>query len=378
MPATAKYRVMISCLLMVSLSGFSLGAKGAAAVSARRAEHAPPFQYEALSRVEFPLLMGTYLKAGLFAPFIEAAQPAFPIPALGEGYIPQGMCHSQALGCFVLAYYYPGHKRPSLIALVDSESGVHVKSLYLLGSGGIPYTGHAGGAAAWGEHIWITSGGRAWRLAAEDIRQAADRSTVRFRDNFKVASRGSFAFTDGDTLWAGDYHKPEDTSGNFARQLDPGSGNMAWCAGYKLSADAPMGVAGLTRSGETPAPAAMLSLPDCVQGAATATTGELMLSCSFTSKLPSYLWVYPSLRGMLSQAPAYEVEAAGGNVPLWVVSEGMVLRTQMIAPMSEGAASAHGKIYVVYESAALEYRERALLFADYVFSMEESLLLAAP
>ncbi|MCL2298568.1 MAG: hypothetical protein FWC27_00275, partial [Firmicutes bacterium] len=237
-----RFRALISCMLAVSLCGASLGLRGkrdadTAAAAARRVDS---FRYSGFSREAFPALIGSFLRNGKYKPFTRVAAPAFPVPGLGEGYVPQGMCYSQALNCFVLAYYHPG-KRPGLLALVDAKSGRHVKSVYLLGPGGLPYTGHAGGAAAWGEHVWVTSGNRAWRLDAQDLRAAQNGDTVRFRDTFRSASRGGFAFVAEGMLWLGDSYfrggsrpLPED-------HLDPASGNRARCVGYPLREDSPTG-----------------------------------------------------------------------------------------------------------------------------------------
>ena len=371
-----KYRMLVSCLLAVSLLGFSSGLSEISAVSVRAAAMSGArFRYDGLSREEFPLLVGTWLKQGKYAPFTRAAQPAFPIPALGEGYVPQGMCYSEALDCFVLAYYYPDGARPSLLALVDADSGQCVKQLYLLGPGGMPYTGHAGGAAAWGEHVWVTSESRAYRLAADDIRRAADRGTLRFRDSFSPGTRGDFAFCAEGMLWVGDYHKQGASPAYFDPQEDPGSGNRAWCAGFRLSKSAAQGVVGLRRGADAPAPAAVLSVVDRVQGACAASTGELLLSSSFTTRQPSTLWVFPPLRELIAQPPARHVSIAKASVPLWIVGEDMAINKQMLAPMSEGISALDGEIYVLYESAALLYRERAALYADYVFSIPEGIVI---
>lgn len=367
-----RYRLMVSCLLLLCLSGFSIGARESAAlISQQTAGMQARFRYDALSREGNPLLLGLWLKEGKYASFVRAAEPAFPIPALSEGYIPQGMCYSEALGRFVLSYYFPEGKQPSLVALVDPLTGVCTKQLYLLRPDGSAYTGHAGGAAAWGEHVWITSGNTAYRLAAEDLRRAEDRSALAFRDTFQSAARGSFAFCSGDTLWLGDYYTSGQEPEYFGPQKELSSGNHARAAAYPLSADAPMGVAGLTKSGGSPAPAAMLSIPDRIQGACVAADGRLLLSISYSTKLPSYLQVYPSFADFLARPPDYEVTVNDQTCPLWVLSETQVARTQILPPMSEGICSRDGKVYVLYESAALKFRTSVQLYADHVFAIPE-------
>jgi len=358
------FRIVISCLLAVSLCGASLGLRGRRdAETAAAAREAQTFHYNGFSREAFPALIGPFLRGSKYKPFVNAATPAFPIPALEAGYVPQGMCYSQALGCFALAYYFPGGERPSLLALVDADSGAFVKSVYLMKPGGMPYTGHAGGAAAWGEHLWVTSESRAWRLSAQDLREAEDGASVRFRDSFKPGTRGGIAFAADGMLWVGDAYSHGRSASLPEERLDPESGNRAWCVGWPLDESAPAGVAG--------PPAAVLLIQDRAQGLCLASTGELVISTSFTASAPSSLWVYPTLRGMLEQPPAYEVEVGKHRVPLWIVGTDMALYRQMLAPMVEGVCQYNGSIYTLYESAALLYRHRAEMYADYVFAVDE-------
>ena len=349
-------------MLAVSLCGTSLGLRGKrdadAAIAALR--QVEMFRYSGFAREAFPALIEPFLRSGKYKPFTSAATPAFPIPALEEGYVPQGMCYSQALGWFALAYYHP-EKRPSLLALVDAESGEFVKAVYLLKPGGMPYTGHSGGAAAWGEHLWVTSESRAWRLAAQDLREAQNGGTVRFRDSFRSASRGGIAFVAEEMLWVGDSYAHGRSKPLPEERLDPESGNRAWCVGYPLREDAPMGVAGH--------PAAVLCIQDCTQGACVAANGEFVVSVSFTTAAPSWLWIYPTLRGILEQPPDREVTVEKRNCPLWVVNSAMAAGKRMLAPMSEGICEYDGKVYTWYESAALLYRDRAEMYADYVFAL---------
>ena len=364
-----RSRAFISCITAVSLCGASLGLRGVqdsrAAAAVRQEEM---FRYNGFAREAFPSLIGPWLRTGRYNPFLAAASPAFPIPALAAGYVPQGMCYSQALGCFALAYYHPGGKRPSLLALVDAESRRFVKSVYLLGPGGLPYTGHAGGAAAWGEHLWVTSESRAWRLAAQDLREARDGGAVRFRDSFRPASRGGIAFVAEGMLWIGDSYAPGRSQSLPEDHLDAESGNRAWCVGYPLDENSPTGVTGQS--------AAVLSIQDYAQGGCTAGTGEFMLSVSFTPFAPAWLWVYPTLRGILEQPPKREVTIDKRQIPLWVVDPAMATARQMLAPMSEGVCEYNGAIYTSYESAALLYRNQAEMYADYVFVTSEQDILS--
>jgi len=367
-----KYRAMISCLLLLSFVGLSFGLSEIAAANtvATVGIGQRPFVHYELSRHNFPLLYGTFLKHGQFAPFMQIAAPAFPIPGLAEGYVPQGMAYSEALGAFVLAAYFPEYVRPSLLALVDAKSGALIKQLHMVHPNGLPYKGHAGGVAAWGDHVWVTSEGRAHRLAVEDLRQANDRGTVQFRDTFRTSNRASISFVDGNTLWVGDFFRVG--RAGFDHQLCPQSGNHARMHGFPLSHSEPLGVVGLRRNGESPAPRYALSIPDHAQGIAMATTGEFMLSTSFASRRPSYLWVFPSLHETMAHPPDYHIAVnEHSDIPLWIIDENTALHRQIMPSMSEGITRRGEYIYINFESAALIYRERALLFADHVFRIHQ-------
>lgn len=377
MRTSYPFRAFISCIVAVSLCGASLGLRGVEDTRAAAAvRQEGMFRYNGFSREAFPALIAPFLRAGRYKPFTDVASPAFPIPALAADYVPQGMCYSQALGCFALAYYYPGGKRPSLLALVDAESRQFVKSVYLLKPGGMPYTGHAGGTAAWGGHVWVTSESRAWRLAAQDLREARDGGAVRFLDSFRPASRGGIAFVAEGMLWIGDSYFHGKSQSLPDDHLDAETGNRAWCVGYPLSESAPLGVKGIhSATTGVVVPKFVLSIPDSAQGGCTATTGEFMLSVSFTPFAPSWLWVYPTLRGILEQPPKREATIDKRQVPLWVIDPAMAIGKQMLAPMSEGVCEYSGSIYTWYESAALLYRDRSEMYADYVFAIPERAVL---
>ena len=361
-------KIVLSCMLAVSLCGAAfLGLRGGlGAETAAAVRPGETFRYNGFAREAFPSLIAPWLRSGKYRPFLSKAVPAFPVPALGEGYVPQGMCYSRALSCFALAYYHPEGK-PSLLALVDAASGAFVKSVYLLEPGGRPYTGHAGGAAAWGEHLWVTSESRAWRLAAQDLRQAQSGGTVRFRDSFRSASRGGIAFVAQGMLWLGDSYAHERSQPLPEDHLDPESGNRAWCVGYPLKKSSPTGI--------EHRPAAVLSIQECVQGACVASTGEFLISVSFTAAAPSWLWIYPTLRGILEQPPRRKVTVEKHRVPLWVADPAMATGKQMLAPMSEGVCEYEGRVYTWYESAALLYRAKAEMYADTVFALDEKRFL---
>ena len=299
------------------------------------------FQYVGLGREAFHPGMAKWLLKGSYAPFARAATAEFPIPGLAAGYVPQGMCYSEALDCFLLTAYDPAGG-PSLLSLVDAATGAFVKGLYLLHPDGSGYHGHASAVASAGGQAWLLAGGWVYRLLAEDLRAAEN--AVRFRDAFYCG--GSFAFCAEGMLWLGEYAAPDWEQGR--------------CAGYPLEDGAPMGFA-LT-------PVFAFSVPDHVQGACGTDAG-LYFSVSRGLRNHSRLLLYPPLREIMQRSDQTEESTA---LPFYALDETRA-RRQTLAPMSQGAAARGGKIYILFESAALRYRARAELFADYVYSIPETI-----
>jgi len=317
------------------------------------------FRYMGLGREAFHPSMAQWLLKGSYASFARKARAEFPIPGLAAGYVPQGMCYSETLGCFLLTAYYPKGKRPSLLSMVDPATGELIRNVYLLCPDGSIYNGHASAVADddAGRHTWVTDGSRVYHLLTEDLRTARDEDTVRLRDMFVTGRRGGFALRAEGLLWLGEFASPEREMNPAHRE--PRTGNRGWCVGYPLNGDAPMGF--------DPNPAFVLSVPDYAQGACD-TGSALYLSTSHGNRNPSWMLVFPPLRKIMRTNDRITVN--GISLPFFVLDEGKAHR-QVLAPMSEGIAAYDGKIYTLFESAALIYRARAELFADYVYSIPE-------
>lgn len=80
-----------------------------------------------------------------YGEFLSKGSPAFVIPALKEGYVPQGMCLLPSEQKLVISYYAGEKGENSILCLVDIASGQLEKSVRLLNEDGSVYTGHAGG-----------------------------------------------------------------------------------------------------------------------------------------------------------------------------------------------------------------------------------------
>ncbi|MDR1464691.1 MAG: hypothetical protein LBJ11_05260 [Oscillospiraceae bacterium] len=367
-----RRRILISCLLAVSLAGYGSGLRSFAAVQAARAvAQQEACLYQGLAAIN-------PAECERYAIFGQAARLAFPVPGLAQGYVPQGLCYVAAIDCFAVSSYYPGGTRPSLLALVDASTGRRVKSLYLLLPSGLPYIGHGGGVAAWQEHLWVVSDATAYHLTVDDLFRAADGGYVRFRDQFRPGCRADVATCTGDILWVGEYCLGDRYATNPAHRDPGGSGNIGWCVGFRLDESSRRGLTALQNASpaDRPIPDVILSLPDQVQGL-TATTGGLLLLSLSGGIRPSQLLAYPDPETLFSRPCDWEADFAGQKRPVWVLDPAAPLARQILPPMSEGVAARGREVFVLFESAAPRYRDAAPVIADCTFALPERWILTA-
>ena len=140
-----------------------------------------------------------------FEEFFKEFSPSFTLPGLFEGVIPQGICYNALLDSYIISNYYEDGAFPSVITIVNAESGKFEKALFLQYDDGTDYTGHAGGIACSDEYIFISSDGQCYTISIEAIIKAENYDKLQFESNFKLNTKGSFAAFSDDVLWFGDF-----------------------------------------------------------------------------------------------------------------------------------------------------------------------------
>ncbi|MDR1733270.1 MAG: hypothetical protein LBR73_00075 [Oscillospiraceae bacterium] len=355
-------------MAFVVFVGVTLGCRTIAQRDAVAAMRMNYYDYKAMGREAFPSVFSVFLKEGKYKGFVEASFPAFAIPELGRGFVPQGLCYCSKLNAFLLTMYASDRESASVLVSVDADTGVRTKTLSLRDTAGFVFKGHAGGVVSGGGDIYVASEAKVYHLSADTIRSAADGDSVQFDGYFKSVTAASNIYIEAGVLWVGEYYANSPLIHLDAAHRDKESGNRAWAAGYKLQASGFMGVKGVKRSGDQPVPAYLLSLPRHVQGIGQAADGRLLFSCSKAAALPSELLVYPPLAAILQSEPDYQADVLGTVRPLWVLGENSAERLTL-PPMSEGLALYKDSVCILFESAASIYRPRAELFADHVYAL---------
>jgi len=105
------------------------------------------------------------------------------IPNLGvsgdhRGLIPQGLGIDPATGWIIQTSYSKDGDQPSVLSMVDPETGREVVDVELGGHGDIPTPDHAGGVASDGTYTYVTSSGNPSHIftyLTSDLRRGGDR-----------------------------------------------------------------------------------------------------------------------------------------------------------------------------------------------------------
>ena len=282
--------------------------------------------------------------------FMKNAEKIARIPGLGDGFIPQGFCYSDALGAWLSCGYFDD--APSRIYVIGTD-GKLIKSLALRRENGDDYTGHAGGISASGEHVWISNQKKAFHLTATAISEAADGSAVSFDGYFGVNVNASFAFADENYFWIGEYHSGEKykTRDENHKTTPDGSEYGALIYGYARDDSMPYGT-------DPEKPVIALSVRDIVQGFCVTASGKYVLSTS-AGLASSHLYIYDCT----GVTPTDSVSYGGRDIPLYYLDSNTLTDTVTLPHMSEDLDYHDGKVCIAFEAGARKYGSGLLPFS---------------
>lgn len=291
-----------------------------------------------------------------FEEFLNEFSPSFTVPGLLEGVIPQGICYNALLDSYIISNYYEDGAFPSVITIVNAETGKLEKALFLQYDDGTDYTGHAGGVACSDEYIFISSDGQCFTISLEAIIKAENYERIRFESNFKLNTKGSFAAFSDDILWFGDFIESDDkTKGNstLTTTLDNGETFYAYCEGYILENGLPkFKRINSTQTGYIPD--YYIAIPEQVQGMAFSKTGDIIFSTSYGRKNNSEIHIY---KDILISERVGTIDIDGNIIDLLACNNENKEKTITALPMSEGMTQSKYGVTLIFESGAEKYRQ---------------------
>lgn len=287
--------------------------------------------------------------------FFKEFKADFTIPGLFEGIIPQGICYIGELDAFAISGYYEETLFPSMLMLVNAETGKFTKAFPLQNVDGNDFSGHAGGLTVSEDYIYITSESTCYICEINSLKNLKNGEKLKFQSNFKLNTFGSFACYDNGVLWTGDFIESSDKDREKARKITTlGSGETfyAYCEGYILKDGLP-DVKKINSETTGYIPDFLLAIPEQVQGMSFTHSGKIIFSTSYGRKNNSKIYVYDDVL-LTEKVGTYKIEET--EIDLLACSSDLLKETIIAPPMAEGITQGEKGQYIIFESGAEKYR----------------------
>lgn len=317
-----------------------------------------------------PLCVRAYVRLPHLG-YFSASSRAFRIPAIHDGFVPQGLAYDPESEVYLVTGYQKAGG-PSPLFLVGRDGAVS-KTLYFVLEDDTPYTGHAGGIALRGAYLYLAGGHDAavHVFSASALAHIQDGSPLRAIGRLSCVSpadRGDHlgpaflcateqGLVVGEFYRGGNYETPESH-----RVVCPsGAVQRALALVYPADPAAALGVAS--------APAFALSLPDLAQGMAVA-DGWIAVTASWGL---SHSSLYLCDAARLPRAG--DVTVLGCTLPCYALEPAACAVCTSLPPMAEEPTIVDGALYVMNESASDLYFFGKLTGGQYCYATPLSFFL---
>jgi len=293
----------------------------------------------------------------MYPDYYHNAEVLSPIPALNEGFVPQGLDYDPETDTYIHSGY--NGKKAELYLV----TGKTTKAIVLLTPEGEQAKGHAGGVTRAGDYLYISDNHaegdgkvgylRIYRFS--DIWDAKDGDSVKAIGQFTVDTSASFCFSDDNYIYVGEFYRAEsyETKKEHYFTTPAGDENKAILSAFPLAEDGSIA--------EDAKPAFSVSITSQVQGFAVK-DDLFILSSSWgvsTSKLDFY-------RGLGDGGATISI--SGKEVPLYYLDSSNHEKTVDMPAFSEGLDIVGDRVIISFESACNKYIVGKLFFANKVVS----------
>ena len=306
----------------------------------------------------------------------------FAIPALNEGFIPQGMGSykdDSETYFFISGYMNDGSASRIYVVTSGGEDGYRTVGYVTIimpedgesdGESEVAYyAGHACGVATNGTKLWLAGDSTVYVMSYSDVIDAAETDgSVELATTIDAKCAADFCYYDGTYLYVGEFYR----SGNYEtdeshRFTTPaGDENKAIILRYKVTS---------TTTSINTTPDCAYSITGLVQGMAIFNddaTGEARLALSASYGLKnSHILIYDLKNAeSTSNRTLATLEGISSSVYVYYIDSDYLLEDYEIPSMSEGMCTVGDRVYVLFESAGAKYKlfVRERLYNVYSFS----------
>ncbi len=268
------------------------------------------------------------------------AKNEFNIPALGEGFIPQGLCFDENSNTYLISGYMNDKNKPSRIYIIND-----VETKYItLTLNGDDYFDHAGGVALYGNIIYVVGDHNLNLLDRQTAFSAENSNKIEIQTQIEIPNGADCVATNQNgELWIGEFYRKGNYDTPEAHHIvtPDGSQNMAVSYCYNINEY------GLVEN----VPSKGLSTTGLVQGIDFTSGGDVVLSTSYS--LPSSNLYYH--KNPFSTIFKY-IEIEGKQVPIYVLDSSNLVKKIEAPCMSEEICIVKDKVCILYESACSKYK----------------------
>ncbi len=277
------------------------------------------------------------------------------IPETENGYVPQGFCYCEKADKYVITAYHD--EKASVLIFVDAENGTF-QTVELKGASGKNFTGHVGGVATDGVYLYISNGSGFSTVLLDDALNVEDGGSVSMSERITLDVKSSYLSCDGEYFYAGEFYTytkggSYNTDPSHHAYISFTETSYARCNAYRIS-----DIQSCLDTGNAPAPAFVLSVPNRVQGFARMDNGGFALSISYGRSNDSFLI---NFEDVTLGEPDFTVQYGGETVSGYHLSKAVRTEKLRMPPMLEGIDTVNGKTVGIFESGAQKYSDSAFI-----------------
>ncbi len=313
------------------------------------------------------VILGIFLLVWFYADSykdLDSFKTEFAIPGLEDGVVPQGLgSYTDENGTatyFMCCYMVDGSA--SRIYVINEGSGAEQYVTLTKSSGG-DFTGHCGGIASDGTHVWLSSEMDIYTMDYDTVVSSATAAggSVNIGDGFVVdaADEGdgkvfnvAYLFYDAEdeALYAGEFYRSGSYPTIDEHKITTPAGDDNTAIVYKLEKDDE------DAKGFASIPSCAYSTTSQIQGLAVS-NGKIALSESY-GLANSHIYVYELAAAKKSdtQLDLLTADKTTVKLDLYFLDSDNLTATYTLPSMTEGLTVSSGRVYVLFESAGKKYR----------------------
>lgn len=283
----------------------------------------------------------------VFSDFYKKSVSIFQTPGLNEGYVPQGFDYDAEEKTYLLTGYMSNDKA-SRVYVVDEKGNARCTELKK--ANGDDYTGHTGGIAYYGDYLYITGSKGIDVFSYADVREG--KTSIQCMGTVLTYIDPAYCTVHDGYLYAGSFADYDEELEDYEETVTPsGDLNRSIITVFRLDPNQEFGI--------DPAPKAVITATDIVQGMCFTDQNEMILSTS-RGLAQSKLYIYNLSDLAMESDYHFQGTFKGkdfsfeGLKRYHLESEDLV-DTIIAPPMSEEILYMNGRIYVMNESACNKY-----------------------